>query len=123
MIPDKSLNIILAGVADLTDFETPNRIFISKLSSQKFMDPGGKYENIVIYPNPFLNDLAVFIPYSYKPPFKVQIADTYGRTILNEIHNTSMICLSIKEAPTNTLILKVSEPGGKTIIQKLLIKI
>lgn len=87
------------------------------------MDPSGKYDNIVIYPNPFLNDLAVFIPYSYNAPFKIEIIDTYGRPILDESQNKSMICLSIKEAQTKTLILKISDSKGKILVKKLLVKI
>lgn len=123
MAMNKYRDVLIAGVADLTDFETPNKIFFTKIKSQKFRDSTGKYENIVIYPNPFLNDLVVYIPHAHKPPFKIEIFDIYGRTILDETQNKFMICLNIKEAQTKTLILKVTESGAKVHLEQLLIKL
>lgn len=123
MTLDKFQNIIIAGVANLTDYETPNRIFLSKFSSQKYRDPTNTYDDIIIYPNPFIDEIRIFIPYIFKPPFKIEIFDLNGKLVFHDQVNVSMICQSLQDFNFKTLLLKITDSSDKLIIQKILIQI
>lgn len=77
--------------------------------------------NLVIYPNPFLNEINIDLTETLKPNTKVYLYDTFGRkqNITFSLSGSTINCKTVN-LPTGSYVLKIVTDG--TVYNKVVIK-
>ena len=82
----------------------------------------GKLEEVLLYPNPAQDAVALRIPDEWAPPYTFRILDNAGRHLRNNFSESKSVRLDIHDLPAGMYLIQMSDNNGTVSSKQLVVK-